>query len=77
MAASPASPDLHNASTSQPPTRTRALLLVNRKARRGKDDLSAALARLHDAGFEFVEERSKCRPSSPRWCGGTGTGSTQ
>jgi YegS/Rv2252/BmrU family lipid kinase len=57
MAASPASPDLHDAPAGPPPTRTRALLLVNRKARRGKGDLSAALGRLRAAGFEFVEER--------------------
>ena len=57
MAASPASPDLHDPLAGLPRTRTRALLLVNRKARRGKDDLSAALGRLLEAGFEFVEER--------------------
>lgn len=55
MAASPASPDVHAPRAAGP--RTRALLLVNRKARRGKDDLSPALDRLRQAGFEFVEER--------------------
>jgi diacylglycerol kinase (ATP) len=45
----------HDTPAREPRTRTRALLLVNRKARRGKDDLSAALARLRAAGFELVE----------------------
>jgi YegS/Rv2252/BmrU family lipid kinase len=38
------------------------LLLVNRKARRGKDDLSAALDRLRGAGFDLIEGRVE-RPS--------------
>jgi len=46
----------------EPRTRTRALLLVNRKARHGSGDLSAALDRLRAAGFEFVETRIE-RPS--------------
>ena len=58
MAASPASPDLHDASPARPRTRTRALLLINRKARLGKDDLSAALGRLRAAGFELSRSGS-------------------
>ena len=54
MAPSPASPDLLR--TGERRTRTRALLLVNRKARRGKDDLSPALDRLRQAGFEMLEQ---------------------
>jgi YegS/Rv2252/BmrU family lipid kinase len=48
---------LHDAPAGPPRTRTRALLLVNRKARRGKGDLSVAKSHLSDAGFEFVEEQ--------------------
>lgn len=43
--------------TAGPRTRTRALLLVNRKARLGKSDLSPALDRLYQAGFDLCEER--------------------
>lgn len=39
------------------PTRTRALLVLNRKARHGRADTSAALDRLRAAGFELREHR--------------------
>ena len=54
MPVSPASaaPD---AAAREPRTRTRALLLVNRHSRRGKDDLSSVLARLRAAGLDLVE----------------------
>lgn len=56
MAVSPASPDLRDATAHRPQTRTRALVVVNRNARRGTGDLSAALDRLRTAGFELFEE---------------------
>jgi len=40
-----------------PVTGTRALVILNRKARHGRSDLSAALRRLERAGFELIEER--------------------
>lgn len=40
-----------------PRSRTRALLIVNRKARFGKSDVSSALDRLHGAGIDLYEER--------------------
>lgn len=55
MAGSPAPPDLLEPSPAR--TRTRALLLVNRNARRGRADLSAALDRLRGSGFEFLVEQ--------------------
>lgn len=54
MAASPASPDVEDGRRTH--RRTRALLLINRKARRGKDDFSRALDRLREAAFDLVEE---------------------
>jgi len=42
--------------TSVPQVRTRALLLLNRKARGGKTDVTPALDRLRDAGFELIED---------------------
>jgi len=54
MAETTASPDLVDGPKTR--ARTRALLLVNRKARRGKDDLAPALDRLRQAGFDLVEE---------------------
>ena len=62
MPVSPASPDVDVVTTDQPRTRTRALLIVNRKSRRGAGDLSAALDRLRVAGFDLFEERVD-RPS--------------
>lgn len=62
MAVSPAPVSPPDAPAGPPRTRTRALLLVNRKARRGKDDLSAALDRLRAAGFDLIEGRVE-RPS--------------
>jgi diacylglycerol kinase (ATP) len=37
-------------------TRTKALLIINRKARHGRGDASAALEVLKQSGFEFIEE---------------------
>lgn len=37
---------------------TRALLLVNRNARRGQDDLSSAIAQFRELGFDLIEPPS-------------------
>lgn len=54
MATSPSPADQLDVPT--PRTRIRALFLINRKARRGKGDLSATLDRLRQAGIDLVEE---------------------
>ena len=45
--------------TSHPRPITRALLLMNRKARGGKADVTPALDRLREAGFELIEDWAK------------------
>jgi len=40
-----------------PVTGTRALVILNRRARQGRADLSAAFERLERAGFELIQER--------------------
>ena len=57
MTQSPASASAPAAPAREARARTRALLLVNRKARRGKEDLSAALDRLRAAGFDLIDGR--------------------
>jgi YegS/Rv2252/BmrU family lipid kinase len=56
MAASPAAQDPAMPPTRHAPPRTKALLILNRKARHGRTGAAGALDRLRAAGFELIEE---------------------
>ena len=56
MAASPAAREPAMSPTRDPLTRTKALVILNRKARHGRTGAAGALDRLRAAGFELIEE---------------------
>jgi YegS/Rv2252/BmrU family lipid kinase len=56
MALSPVAPDAANRPTRPGATHTKALVILNRKARHGRTGAGPALDRLRAAGFELIEE---------------------
>src|SRR5262245_30850994 len=57
MAASPVEPSTRAAPTGERAVATKALVILNRKARQGRSDPGAALEILARSGFEVIEEQ--------------------